>query len=69
MTEQRLIRVLLIEDNPGDARLVRELLMEEGDRFAIAHAGSLREAHDQLAVGVKMDGVHLQFHNDLHLSG
>ena len=51
MTEQRLIRVLLIEDNPGDARLVRELLMEEGDRFAIAHAGSLREARDQLAAG------------------
>jgi two-component system, cell cycle response regulator len=51
MTEQRPIRVLLIEDNPGDARLVRELLMEEGDRFGIAYAGSLREAHDQLAVG------------------
>src|SRR4029079_11401110 len=25
------------------------LLMEEGDRFGIAYAGSLRDAHDQLA--------------------
>jgi CheY-like chemotaxis protein len=33
MTDQRSIRVLLIEDNPGDARLVRELLTEEGDQF------------------------------------
>jgi len=44
MTDQRSIRVLLIEDNPGDARLVRELLTEEGDRFGIALAGSMREA-------------------------
>ena len=48
MTGQRSIRVLLIEDNPGDARLVRELLTEEGDRFGIVLAGSLREAHDRL---------------------
>ena len=39
MTDQRSIRVLLIEDNPGDARLVRELLTEEGDRFGIVLAG------------------------------
>src|SRR3954451_19647010 len=50
MTEQRPIRVLLIEDNPGDARLVRELLMEEGDRFGIVLAGSMREARDRLTV-------------------
>ena len=48
MTGQRSIRVLLIEDNPGDARLVRELLAEEGDRFGIVLAGSLREARDRL---------------------
>jgi two-component system, cell cycle response regulator len=48
MTDQRSIRVLLIEDNPGDARLVRELLTEEGDQFGIALAGSMREARDQL---------------------
>ena len=49
MTDQRSIEVLLIEDNPGDARLVRELLTEEGDRFGIVLAGSLREARDKLA--------------------
>ena len=49
MTDQQSIRVLLIEDNPGDARLVRELLTEEGDRFGIILAGSLREARDRLA--------------------
>ncbi len=48
MTGQRSIKVLLIEDNPGDARLVRELLTEEGDRFGIVLAGSMREARDQL---------------------
>src|SRR5690349_80894 len=50
MTDQRSIRVLLIEDNPGDARLVRELLTEEGDRFGIVLVGSLREARDRLSV-------------------
>jgi two-component system cell cycle response regulator len=49
MTDQRPIRVLLIEDNPGDARLVRELLTEEWDRFGIVLAGSMREALDRLA--------------------
>jgi two-component system cell cycle response regulator len=49
MTDQRPIRVLLIEDNPGDARLVRELLTEEGDRFGIVLAGSMREALNRLA--------------------
>src|SRR4051812_25791230 len=48
MIEQRSIRVLLIEDNPGDARLVRELLTEEEDRFGIVLAGSMREARDRL---------------------
>jgi two-component system cell cycle response regulator len=49
MTDQRPIRVFLIEDNPGDARLVRELLTEEGDRFGIVLAGSMREALNRLA--------------------
>jgi diguanylate cyclase (GGDEF)-like protein/PAS domain S-box-containing protein len=48
MTGQRSIKVLLIEDNPGDARLVGELLTEEGDRFGIVLAGSMREARDRL---------------------
>ncbi|WP_126443919.1 putative bifunctional diguanylate cyclase/phosphodiesterase [Sulfuricystis multivorans] len=38
-------RILLIEDNPGDVRLVRELVREYGrDEFAVCEAGSLAAA-------------------------
>lgn len=37
------IRLLLVEDNPGDARLVRALLSEVGG-FELAHAESLNRA-------------------------
>jgi signal transduction histidine kinase len=41
------IRVLLIEDNPGDARLIQEMLSEiPGKPFAVDHAGRLAEALD-----------------------
>ncbi len=40
-----LIKVLLVEDNPGDARLLRELLSEaETERFDITHAERLDKA-------------------------
>lgn len=43
--------VLLVEDNPGDARLIKELLTEDGERdFRLTHVTSLREAIDRLAV-------------------
>ena len=43
------IRVLLIEDNPGDVRLVQEVLREAGNGvFEIAVAGTFAEAKDQL---------------------
>jgi two-component system cell cycle sensor histidine kinase/response regulator CckA len=35
-------RVLLIEDNPGDARLIRDLLVEAGNSlFDLGHADCL----------------------------
>ncbi|CAK0763684.1 Diguanylate cyclase [uncultured Gammaproteobacteria bacterium] len=44
-----LIRVLLIEGNPSDARLVREHLSEAGPRFALSHLATLAEACAWLA--------------------
>ena len=46
MSERPLIRLLLIEDNPGDARLVREHLVDGADSqtFQFEHAGTLASA-------------------------
>jgi len=45
-------RVLLIEDNPGDARLIRELLSaEEGASFFLEHADRLSTGLARLAQG------------------
>jgi DNA-binding NarL/FixJ family response regulator len=44
------ISVLLNEDNPADARLIRELLDEEpGERFELTHATELETGLDRLA--------------------
>lgn len=40
-----IISILLVEDNPGDARLIREMLSDsDRDAFTIAHVGTLQEA-------------------------
>ena len=42
--------ILLIEDNPGDARLVRETLSEQGSHNTVlVHVGCMREAETYLA--------------------
>jgi diguanylate cyclase (GGDEF)-like protein/PAS domain S-box-containing protein len=47
--ESRPTRVLLVEDNPGDARLLRVMLEEAGgERFALRHAGTLADGLAQL---------------------
>jgi signal transduction histidine kinase/CheY-like chemotaxis protein len=46
-----LFRILLVEDNPGDADLVREALASASDRIEIAHVDSLAGARERLAVG------------------
>ena len=44
-----IIKVLLVEDNPGDARLIREMLKEAGAaQFEVAHVERLDEALKRL---------------------
>jgi two-component system, cell cycle sensor histidine kinase and response regulator CckA len=42
------IKVLLVEDNPGDALLIKEMLSEIDDEFQISHATGLAESLDSL---------------------
>ena len=50
--EDEKIRILLIEDNPGDARLIGELLgTEEGASFLLEHADHLSTGLARLAQG------------------
>ena len=46
-------RILLIEDNPGDARLV-QLMLEEGgeDGFSFSHVGRLADAWGPIRAGL-----------------
>ena len=45
-------RLLLVEDNPGDARLLREMLNEPGShQIAVTHVESMIEAEEHLAGG------------------
>lgn len=46
-----LIRILLVEDNPADARMIRELLKEAGVSSAITHVTRLRDAVAGIANG------------------
>ena len=50
MTAKSVQRLLLIEDNPGDARLLREMLNEHGTRtIELVHVGYMRDAEKHLA--------------------
>jgi diguanylate cyclase (GGDEF)-like protein/PAS domain S-box-containing protein len=49
---QEMIQVLLIEDNPGDVRLVKEMLVDAGpSRFSLTHVGMIKEGLAQLKNG------------------
>ena len=48
---RRVFRILLVEDNPGDAELVREALAGASDRVEISHVNSLADARARLACG------------------
>ena len=44
-----LMSILLVEDNLGDARLLREALRDAGDAYArMEHAASLDEAFERI---------------------
>ena len=45
------LRVLLVEDNASDARLVQELLADAPSTYVITHASTLSEATEALAAG------------------
>ena len=50
--DDTLIRVLLVEDNPWDARLLREALAEvTSESFELTHAITLSEGMERLSVG------------------
>jgi diguanylate cyclase (GGDEF)-like protein len=46
--ESKTFRILLVEDNPGDARLVQELLSETGSQFELTHVSTLTAARQEL---------------------
>src|ERR1700730_6090789 len=46
-------RILLVEDNPLDIRLLREMLdTREADKYALTTVGYMREAESHLAANV-----------------
>ena len=51
LSEQPFLRVLLVEDNPGDARLIHELLAESASRFALETVSRLSDALVRLSSG------------------
>ena len=49
--QEKLTTILLVEDNPGDVRLLREALAETGGEFRLVAVGSLAEALQRLTEG------------------
>jgi diguanylate cyclase (GGDEF)-like protein/PAS domain S-box-containing protein len=49
------MRVLLVEDNPGDARLLDLMLQEALPTYTLIHASSLKEAIGQIGDGERFD--------------
>ena len=47
--DDKVVRVLLVEDDPGDARLLREMLLEAGENFQLTHVDRLAAALEHLA--------------------
>jgi signal transduction histidine kinase len=57
MSKNAVKTLLLVEDNPGDARLLREMLAEQGsDHFALTHVACMSKAEEHLA-GDEVDTI------------
>ena len=52
-----LLRILLVEDNPGDADLLRETLAQVEEQLEITHVESLRQAAEYLRQGGHVDVI------------
>jgi diguanylate cyclase (GGDEF)-like protein/PAS domain S-box-containing protein len=48
MSKNSSTRLLLVEDNPGDVRLLREMLRSQGARIELTHVQSMSEAEKHL---------------------
>ncbi len=60
--KNKTIKILLVEDNPGDVRLVKEILKESNRSYELSHASSLKGAdndnkndHDILLLDLELD--------------
>ena len=64
MTRKSAMALLLVEDNPGDARLLREMLNEQGaDRIDLINVTSMNQAEVHLTGNLVdvMDYIQGQF--------
>ena len=51
LVKNEVLRVLLVEDNSSDARLLREMFSKEKNSFELTHVTHMREAEIRLSTG------------------
>jgi serine phosphatase RsbU (regulator of sigma subunit) len=68
-TSERAVRVLLIEDDPGDAMLVREMLEESGSEIELTWVQTIAEAKPQLSADTRCVLLDLQLPDAAEFSG
>jgi serine phosphatase RsbU (regulator of sigma subunit) len=68
-TSERALRVLLIEDDPGDAMLVREMLAEAGADVELTWVQTIAEAKPELTPDIRCVLLDLQLPDAAEFSG